>query len=56
MSESLPAHALKVVNWLFGWDIHALKKFISPSAAARARASLYTGSKLQPKSATSGTE
>jgi hypothetical protein len=46
MSESLPAQARKVVSWFLGCDIHALKKFISPSWAARARASLYTGSNL----------
>jgi hypothetical protein len=40
MSESLPAHARNVSNWLFGWLIQALKKLNSPSALARTRASL----------------
>ncbi len=40
MSESLPAHARKVSNWLFGWLIQALKKLNSPKDAARAFASL----------------
>ena len=47
ISESFPAHARNVSSWLFGWLIHALKKLNSPSVAARALASLYTGSKLK---------
>lgn len=46
ISESLPAQARNVSNWLLGWDIHALKKLNSPRLAARAFASLYTGSYL----------
>lgn len=49
ISESLPAHARKVSNWLFGWLIQAVKKLNSPRLAAFALASLYTGSNLARK-------
>ena len=56
ISESLPAHARNVSNWLFGWLIQALKKLNSPNDAARALASLYTGSNLTTSRVSGGFE
>lgn len=35
MSDDLPAHALKVSSWCFGWDMYAYMYDIWPKSCAK---------------------